>query len=147
MEKQAIFHEVEKSFKTIQEVFPNLTMNIVYTHEQLDLSMDIPKQPGLDFNINVNLQNIDEIHISTKYIHCSFFSAKSQYIVDMFYQAVQGLINGNYRIVQFHKRGKLYKSLLQCFKDNEWVTANTEFYKMSWPWTKYEKTIIQNKKY
>ena len=61
--KTRCFKIAEKKFKEIQNDFPDLTMIIDYDNENLDLSMDIPKQNGIDFEINLNLQNEDELHL------------------------------------------------------------------------------------
>jgi hypothetical protein len=140
------FNIAEKTFKEIQNHFPELTMKMDYEHEHVDLSMDIPKQKGLDFEINLNLQNDDELHISTAYIWCQLFSAESQELVDMFYENVLGIINGEYRILQFVKNDKVYKSFLQKPNGEEWETIYRGYERFKMPWTKINENIIQNKK-
>ncbi len=145
MEHSKCFKIAEDSFKKIQEFFPDLKMVIDYNHKYLELSMDIPKQNGLDFEINLNLQNNDELHISTSYIWCQLFSAESQNIVDDFLNAVQGLISGEYRIQQLIKANKVYRSMLQRPEKNQWKTIYTHYQKIKFPWIKLEENIIQNK--
>jgi hypothetical protein len=146
MEQVKCFKIAEEAFRNIQRLFPNLTMTMDYNDKDVDLSMDIPKQDGIDFDINVNLQNEDELHISTDYIWCQFFSAESPELVETFTHAVQGLISGDYRILQFVKNGKVYKSFLQRPENNEWETIYRHIHKISFPWTRLEQNIIQNKK-
>jgi hypothetical protein len=83
--KSICFELAEKKFKEIQNHFPDLTMIIDYENENVDLSMNIPKQNGIDFEIELNLHNEDELHISTDYIWCQFFSAESEKVVNEFY--------------------------------------------------------------
>lgn len=135
----------EDSFKNIQDFFPNLSMTWDYNDKNVHLSMDILKQNGLDFDINVNLQNNDELHISTSYIWCQLFSAESPDVVETFLNAVKGLISGEYRIQQFIKDNKVYKSLLQRPENDQWVTVYRHHHKISFPWTSLEENIIQNK--
>jgi hypothetical protein len=146
MEQARCYNIAEESFKKIQENFPSLKMTIDYNNKNVDLSMDIPKQEGLDFDINLNLQNDDELHISTSYIWCQFFSADSPELVEIFTNAVCGLIKGDYRILQYIKNGKVYKSLLQQPVNDDWITIYSHLSKFSLPWTKLERNIIQNRK-
>lgn len=144
--KARCFDIAEKTFKKVQNHFPELTMTIDYEHEHLDLSMNIPKQNGLDFEINLNLQNEDELHISTDYIWCQLFSADSMELVDIFYESVLGIIKGEYRILQFVSNDKVYKSFLQKPNGEEWETIYRGYERIKMPWTKVHENIIQNKK-
>ena len=146
MTQSKCFKVAEQTFKEIQRQFPELTMTIDYNNKYLDLSMDILKQKGLDFNINLNLQNSDELHISTDYIWCQFFPADTESVVDIFFNSVRGLIKGEYRILQYVKNEKVYKAYLQRpYKDN-WDVVYRHFHKIRLPWERLEKNIIQNKK-
>tara|TARA_R110001592_G_scaffold239559_3_gene499504 strand:+ start:593 stop:1063 length:471 start_codon:yes stop_codon:yes gene_type:complete len=140
------FDIAEKTFKKIQSYFPEMIMNMDYKHKHVELSMDIPKQNGLDFEINLNLQNDDELHISTDYIWCQLFSAESDELVDMFYESVLGIIKGEYRILQFVKNDKVYKSFLQKPNGEEWETIYRGHERIRMPWIKVQENIIQNKK-
>ncbi|WP_281336110.1 hypothetical protein [Flavobacterium eburneipallidum] len=143
--KSRCFKIAEEKFKEIQNHFPELKMIINYDDEHVDLSMDIPKQDGVDFEINLNLQNEDELHLATAYIWCQFFSADSEELVDKFYQSVIGLINGEYRILQFVNGDKVYKTLLQKLNGLDWETIYTGYERWRMPWTKVEKNVIQNR--
>lgn len=140
------FKIAEKKFKEIQNHFPDLTMIIYYDYENFDLSMDIPIQNGVDFEINLNLQNEDELHISTEYIWCQFFSADSEDLVEKFYESAIGLIKGDYRILQFVKNDTVYKTFLQKPKGEDWETIYTGYERIRMPWIKVTENIIQNKK-
>ena len=133
-------------FKELKNGFLNLTMIMDQDNENLDLSMNIPKQIGIDFEINLNLQNEDELHISTDYIWCQFFSADSEDLVNKFYESVIGIINGEYRILQFVRNDKVYKTFLQKPNGNNWETVYSGYERMRMPWTKVKENIIQNKK-
>jgi len=145
-QKARCFKIAEKKFKEIQNDFPNLTMIMDYDNENLDLSIDIPKQNGIDFEINLNLQNEDELHISTDYIWCQFFSADSEELVKKFYESAIGLINGEYRILQFVRNDKVYKSFLQKPNGNNWETIYRGYERIRMPWTTVKENVIQNKK-
>ena len=140
------FNIAEKTFKEIQNHFPELSMTMDYKHQYVDLSMDIPKQNGLDFEINLNLQNDDELHISTDYISCQLFSAESQELVDFFCENVRGIIKVEYRILQFVRNDKVYKSFLQKPNGEKWETIYRGYQRFRFPWTKVNRNIIQNGK-
>ena len=145
-QKARCFKIAEKMFKEIKNGFPNLTMIMDYDNENLDLSMNILKQIGIDFEINLSLQNEDELHISTDYIWCQFFSVDSEDLVNKFYESVIGIINGEYRILQFVRNDKVYKTFLQKPNGNNWETVYSGYERMRMPWTKVKENIIQNKK-
>ncbi|MES2591437.1 MAG: hypothetical protein V4608_06100 [Bacteroidota bacterium] len=136
----------EDTFYKVKEKFPHLTMTLDYNDKNVDLRMDISKQDGLDFDVNLNLQNKDELHISTNFIWCQFFSADSSEVVQKFTDAVTGLIAGDYRVLQFVKINKVYKSFLQRPDKDNWVTVYKHIHKLSFPWTRLEQNVIQNNK-
>lgn len=49
------------AFKRIQESAPALKMDVDTAPLQVELSMDIPAQPGLGFPVHLNLQNIRDV--------------------------------------------------------------------------------------
>ena len=138
------FEIAETKFKEIQNHFRELKMIINYEDENVDLSMDIPKQEGLDFEINLNLQNDDELHFATNHIWCQFFPADSKNVTEIFFESVIGLINGEYRILQFVNGDKVYKTLLQKPNGLNWETVYTGYEKWRMPWVRIEKNVIQN---
>ena len=145
-QKARCFEIAEKKFKEIQGHFPELTMTMNYEDENVHLTMNIPKQNGIDFEININLQNEDELHLSTDYIWCQFFSADSEELVRKFYDSVVGLIDGEYRILQFVKNDKVYKVFLQKPNGDNWITIYKGYERIKMPWTIVKQNVIQNKK-
>lgn len=49
-------------FKEIRSAFPQLSMQLDHDPQHVELNVDIPKQPGLTFDMNLNLQG-DELHL------------------------------------------------------------------------------------
>ncbi|OAB25943.1 hypothetical protein SAMN05444395_10515 [Flavobacterium fryxellicola] len=146
MAKARCFDIALIKFKEIQNRFPHLIMTLDYDDEFVDLSMEIPKQSGIDFDICLNLQNEDELHIVTNYLWCQFFSAHSELLVEKFFESVVGLINGNYRILQYVRNDEVYKAFLQKPKDDNWETIYKGYQKIRMPWTTVKKNVIQNGK-
>lgn len=109
----------------IRSHFGDLEIIEEFNDKYLDLSFNIPRQLGLDFDINLNLQT-DELHISMEFISASWFSIKSPEIVDLFIDTVKGLITGNYRIVQYWNKNKLIKCCLQKPAEAKWKNIATQ---------------------
>ncbi|MBX2965119.1 MAG: hypothetical protein KF845_03170 [Cyclobacteriaceae bacterium] len=143
MDTQKTIELAIQVFEKIQSLFPNLTMTINRNPEHVDVSMDILKQPGLDFDIYLNLQNEDEFHIATPDIWCEWFPVNSQ-IAEECIKAVQGLITGEYRILKFTRNGTTYKALLQSENNGQWATVFSDIYKFKFPWIKLKTQIIKN---
>lgn len=135
------FHSARNIFKEVQKAFPHISMQVKFDDPHVDLSMDINKQKGLDFDINVNLQT-DELHISTEFIWCQFFPMPA--INDIFYDSICGLISGSYRVLQLYKEETIYKAYLQKPTNDGWERVYTHRHKLSFPWTSFNENIIQN---
>ena len=118
-------------------------MTVDSNPEHVELSMDILKQSGLDFDIYLNLQNHDELHISTKDIWCEWFPISNE-VIEQYINAVKGLITGEYRIMKFTKSGAVYKSLLQRPTEDKPITVFHHTKRFNFPWTKLTTQIIQN---
>jgi len=134
------------AMNNIKATFPNLATIDEFDDNNVDLSVNIPKQAHLDFDINMNLQT-DELHISTDYFNGSWFSIKSPEVVDLYLESVKGLITGDYRIVQYWNNNKLYKSYLQKPAGQNWETVYKANDKFVFPWTKLTEKVIRNKSY
>ncbi|WP_114781692.1 hypothetical protein [Botryobacter ruber] len=142
--KKLIYYENAKSlFLEIEAEFSYLHMDLELNPKYVDLSLDIPKQPGLDFGINLNLQT-DELFISTELINCSWFPIKDAQVCDMFMNAVRGIIKGEYRILQLVRNENVSKAILQKPINGIWETVCTDSMKSHFPWETFEKREIKN---
>lgn len=57
--------EVAKEiFESLRREFPKLAMEIIESPEHTDIEMSLPAQTGLDYEVCLNLQNIDELHFN-----------------------------------------------------------------------------------
>lgn len=60
-------HEIAVStFERTRAAFPALAMNLDLNPKNVDIAMDIPVQVGLSFHVGLNLQNLDELHLSRR---------------------------------------------------------------------------------
>ncbi len=122
----------KKVFQEIQSEFPNISMQIDKEHEHVELNIDIPKQNGVNYPINLNLQNEDELHFSVRNFWFENFPCTDPVKVAEYKEIVIGYIQGKYRIVEYFKGKKAYKAYLQEPQNDKWSTIAT-WYRLSWP--------------
>jgi len=87
----------------------------------LDLEMGIPKQPGLSFDIELNLQD-DELYLGASGFGFEWFPCNYDAHLDEYIDAVTGLIAGHYRIKETLLGKKVIKSRLQVPDGGGWKT-------------------------
>ena len=83
----------------IRRAFPSLRIEVDEDHPHVDASVDIPSQPGLAFDVNINLQN-DELHLSAGEFWVEWFPCGDAVVFNNFMDAVVGLLSGRYRILE-----------------------------------------------
>jgi hypothetical protein len=134
------------TFKKIQATFPALSMNLELHPAHVDLAMEIPAQPGLSFKVDLNLQNLDELHLSASALWYEWFPCTNPEKVERYLEAVSGLLSGEFRILE-HWRGKRpVKAQLQRPSRGRWENVAT------WldvsaivPWPRKRYKVVQNK--
>jgi len=134
------------TFEKIRAAFPALTMNLVLDDPHVDLAMDIPAQPGLAFKMDLNLQNLDELHISASTLWVEWFPCTKPEKADMYFEAVSGLLSGEFRILEHWRGRRPVKAQLQRPIRGGWESVAT------WgnvsaivPWPKKTFKVVQNK--
>jgi len=134
------------TFEKIQFAFPTLTMSLVFDDPHVDLAMDIPAQSGLPFNVDLNLQNLDELHLSASVFWYEWFPCTNPKKVEKYLEAVSGLLSGEFRILE-HWRGKRpVKAQLQRPTRDGWENFATWLDVSAivfWPRKSYK--VVQNK--
>ena len=113
-------------FEGIQSAFPNLHMHVQGEHPHVDLMLDIPRQPGLVFPVNLNLQG-DELHLSAGPFWLEWFPCTDSEVVARYRQAVVGLLSGEYRILEHLVGKRTVKAQLQRPDGEKWETIGTSF--------------------
>jgi|KBSSwiStaDraftv2_1062776.scaffolds.fasta_scaffold1485664_1 hypothetical protein len=111
-------------FDALRASFPQLRMDLQLEHAQLDLNMDIPEQPGLGFDVNLNLQG-DELHLSTGRFWLEWFPCTKPDVREQYREAVAGVLSGRYRIVEHYLGGRAVKAQLQRPLAEGWETIGT----------------------
>src|SRR5438270_13804016 len=111
----------DEAVEIIRRRFPRLRLE--FKHDpQVDALVDIPRQPGLDFGVNINLQNYDELHISAGALWVEWFPCGEQEVFDRFIEAVTGILLGTFRIIEHRVMGSPGKAELQRPANGGWQT-------------------------
>ena len=118
-------------FQEIRDAFPQLSMRLDHDPPNVDLNMDIPGQPGLTFDMNLNLQG-DELHLNAGAFWLEWFPCTRPDVVQAYQEAVQGLLTGVYRIRERHRGARPFKAELQKPGVDGWQTIGT-WYGWAWP--------------
>jgi len=116
--------EAQQLFEDVRSSYPHLRMTLSHEHQDPDLLLEIPRQPGLQFDISLYLDG-DELHISTgefcvEWFPCSDATVRQQYRV-----AVDGILSGEYRIVEHYRRGRAVRAELQKPSREGWEAVAT----------------------
>jgi hypothetical protein len=94
--------------------------------DPVELSMDLPKQVGLNYDLWLCLQNSDELWFCVGDLFtCSMFPYSE--VKDKFSDNLRATLSGDYRILIFRReqRSKPAISVLQKESDNGWETVFT----------------------
>lgn len=115
----------KEAFGDIQARFPGLQM--IEDHSApVELSVNIPVQPGVLYPINLNLQNRDELHFSVGNFWLAWFPCANTERVAAFVDAVSGFLAGRYRILEHYRGRRCVKAELQKQEnDGRWSTFGT----------------------
>lgn len=133
MDKELSYNAGMEALRNVQSLHPKLVMQIDENNPNVDINMDIPVQSGLDFDINLNLQNIDELHLSVGKLWMCWFPCTEVENSRDFVQTISGLIKGRYRILETIKRGKVVKAQLQYQQNGSWVSRSSGSLTFSFP--------------
>lgn len=114
-------------FGIVQARFPRLSLRLAEAHPSVDLALDIPAQEGLAFDLHLNLQNGDELHLAASGFWCSWSPCTDPVTADAFLDGVLGLVAGRCRIVELRQGSRVLKRLLQRPRGGEWETLGTAF--------------------
>lgn len=131
-------------FESIGTAFAQLTMTLDTQPGNVDASLEIPKQPGLDFDVSINLQG-DELHLSAgDYFWLEWFPCTDESVETDFFESVHGLLSGRFRIVEHHRRGKAFKAVLERPITHGWESHGT-WHSPSLPIGPITRTVLQNR--
>ncbi|CAD85466.1 MAG TPA: hypothetical protein DDW43_06830 [Nitrosomonas sp.] len=113
-----------KAIAKIAIRFPSLTM-IEEPTVPVELSIRLPVQPGLNYEVWLALQNNDELHFSVGNFWLEWFPCTESSRVKEYISAVTGFLSSQYRVLE-HYRGKhCVKAELQAPSGGDWKTVGT----------------------
>ena len=134
------------TFENLRGRFPALSMNLDLRPAHVDVAMDIPAQPGLSFEVHLNLQNRDELHLVASAFWCEWFPCSNPRKVERYIEAVSGLLSGEFRILEHWRGRRPVKAQLQRPNGRDWTNVAT------WgdvsaivPWPRKALKVVQNK--
>ena len=136
------------TFDRIRSKFPSLSMDLDVNPDPVELAMDIPAQPGLSFDVSLNLQNLDELHLNASVLWVEWFPCTNPKKVEGYFEAVSGLLSGEFRILE-HWRGKHpVRAELQRPLNGGWKTIAhwIDFLPSLVPWPAKTYKVVQNLK-
>jgi hypothetical protein len=134
--------EIMAVFEAIRASFPHLKMELKRNDKQVDLRMHIPRQRGLAFDVNVNLRG-GQLHLRAGACTLKWFPRTSADVVARFREAVQGVLSGNFRIVEHCRLGRPIRAELQKPQLHSWQTIGT-WRRLHLPWGKKSLQVLQN---
>jgi hypothetical protein len=133
------------TFERIRTAFPELTMQLDLHPEHVDLAMDIPAQPGLSFHVDLNLQNLDELHLVASALWVEWFPCTDPKKVEQYFEAVSGLLSGQFRILEHWGGKRVVRAELQRPDGDGWKTmANWLTLSVLIPWPRKTFKVVQN---
>lgn len=109
--------EIERFEQAVQRIrgeFPSLRVDVTRDHPHVEAMAELPKQTGLDFEVSINLQNQDELHLNAgDHFWVEWFPCGDDEVFERFLQAAVGVISGEFRIVESFVLGRAVRAELQ----------------------------------
>jgi hypothetical protein len=118
-------------------------MDLLLQHPHVDVSLDIPVQDGLPFEVSLNLQ-FDELHLNAgRHFWVEWFPCNLTARVEDFLDAVRGLLSGRYRIRERHVGRFAASATLERPENGRWIAAAqwSDFWTAILPWRRTEKIL------
>jgi len=109
-------------FEELRAEFPHLVMEFDPATSHVEVSFTIQQQPGLAFDVHLNLQNDDELHLCAGAFWCSWFPSSKTDVVQKYHDAVAGILAGRNRIVEYVRWGRILGADLQESRGSGWKT-------------------------
>jgi hypothetical protein len=133
----------KRAFERIREAFPSLEM-VEDKAVPVEISLDIPVQPGMKHRVSLNLQNVDELHFSVGSFWLAWFPSTDSANVDSYIETVTGFISGRLRVFEHYRGRRCIKAERQAPANGGWNTIGTTTrLSLSIPW-RIEQRVISN---
>jgi hypothetical protein len=123
----------ERVFEEIRAAHGALVTNLERDVGVVELELMIKAQAGLKFDVTLNLVG-DELQLGAGEFWASWFPCMINDVVRQYRDAVDGLLSGRYRILEYRRRGGLVKAYLQRPNGSDWQNVAARYYRR-WPFT------------
>jgi len=135
----------EVVFADIRAAHAALRMSLEVVSGSVELELCIPAQPGLAFDVTLSLKDVDELQLGAGAFWVSWFPCTDASVVRRYREAVDGVLTGQYRILEYRRRGRLVKAYLQRPVGDGWT--NMHRYDQGWPfaWFYTDVRAVQNR--
>ena len=137
----------KRIFREIIARFPHLKFALQEEPDkQAEVRLELPRQEGLAFDVTLRLQFPDELILDAgSGFTVAWFPCTDTEAAKRYKDAVAGLLAGDHRIREHHRRGEAVKAELQSFENGEWKTfAESSTLHIPLPWRK-TYVILQNR--
>jgi hypothetical protein len=136
----------EEALSVLREQFPGLRIESVPASGGLEAAVEIPRQVGLDFDVSINLQNFDELHLSASNFWVEWFPCEEEEVFSRFIEACVALLSGRGRLVESYLGGRAVSSRLEVLlEDGSWRSLATWSNLLAFiPWRR-RVVLVQNR--
>src|SRR5436189_6066049 len=104
----------DQALTALREMFPKLQIQWLPASERLDAAAEISRHAGLDFDVQLNLQHFDELHLSASHFWFEWFPCGEEKVFARFLEACAALISGRGRLVESYIGHRPVASRLQA---------------------------------
>ncbi|MFN7943390.1 MAG: hypothetical protein U0X73_17490 [Thermoanaerobaculia bacterium] len=118
MHRESQIRRFEQALAVLREQFPGLRIESVPASGGLDAAAEIPRQNGLDFDVSINLQNFDELHLNASNFWVEWFPCDEEEVFSRFIEACVSLLSGRGRLVESYLGDRAVSSRLEVPLEN-----------------------------
>jgi hypothetical protein len=104
--------------------FPRAEIRLQHDHPQVDLNIDIPREVGRPFDINLNVQG-DELFLAIEGFDRSYNPCDDAEVLQCFRDVVGGLLSGSHRLVKHYRGRRVVGADLERLVGDRWETVVT----------------------
>lgn len=142
--RDATLEIAENAFAEIAGRFPSLIQHR-RPDDPVEISIEIPEQPGLKHRVWLALQNGDELTLGIGAVfQTEWFPCTKPEKVDRYIAAVTGFLSGEFRVVAFLRDGRCVKARLEQPTGHAWRTVGYWARPRAlWPFGA-ERLVVQN---
>jgi len=102
----------------------------------VELSICLPEQAGLKYEVLLNLQNRDELHFSVEHFWLEWFPCTNPDRVAAYVAAVSGFLSGRSRVFERYRGKKCVSAELQVPEGDTWrAIGRTSHFSLPFPRT------------